>query len=330
MRRSTKWGEIPQRVSWLYFKTRLFESLASEGVVERTIYQYELAFRRLEVEIPITYLEEISPERLDYARTQWSKKIKRWAAENHVRFIKAAMRRAEDWKFIKLQNWRIVRPLPRQHRKLYYDPSQLSEVISAAKEPWAIAMRLMGRAGLRAGEVLHLTWEDCDLKAETLHIRKKAGWQPKTKRQICKDRDIPISSDLLEHLKGFHKPYHALQDLILGGQTPIRHNKFWYEIKKCLRAVGLKGYPHAFRHTLASHLSQANENLKQIGEIMGHSDITTTAIYVHSDDETRRKTISKLPSLSTAFVRGSASSQGIRRHTSSQHLPSIKPIIYED
>lgn len=320
MWRSGRWGEMPRRVSWTYFKTRIYESLEAEGMVEGTIYQYKIAFRRLEAALPISYLNDVTPERLDLARTRWD--IATWAKESHVRFIKAAMRRAENWKLIGLQNWRVVKRLRPQHRKLYYDIDQLGSVIEKSPEPYSIAMRLMGRAGLRSGEVLHLTWGDCDFGAGIIRIRKKAGWQPKMK----KERDVPMSDDVMAHLKSFCKGRYEPHDLILGGIRPMKHNKFWYHIKKHLRAVGLTGYPHAFRHTLASHLSQAGEDLKRVGDIMGHSDLATTAIYAHSNSDSMKKSIQKLPEICTGLVRGSTARGGKPKPANGVPLLSTKPV----
>lgn len=72
--------------------------------------------------------------------------------------------------------------------------------------------------------------------------------------------------------------------------NPLTRVMVFYVIRDAAEAAGIskKVSPHTLRHSFATHLLEGGANLRVIQELLGHTSIATTEIYLHFDQRKLR------------------------------------------
>ncbi|MBQ3105815.1 MAG: site-specific tyrosine recombinase XerD [Lachnospiraceae bacterium] len=141
-------------------------------------------------------------------------------------------------------------------------------------------LELLYATGIRVTELITLTLSRLNLTMNYI---------------ICKDgsreRMIPFGSkarealvDYLEHSRKMMLSDSASDLLFVNCSGGIMSRQgFWKLVKHYAGKAGIKAEitPHTLRHSFAAHLVENGADLKSVQEMLGHSDISTTQIYLN-------------------------------------------------
>jgi len=146
-------------------------------------------------------------------------------------------------------------------------------------------------AGLRVSELTQLKCRDIDSEAMRILVHGKGE----------KDRYVMLSPRLVEDLRKYWHAYHPGVWLFPGQDRskPVGPKTIQRVFKHARDAAGIDkpATPHSLRHSFAVHLLEAGVNLKYIQELLGHSSIQSTLIYLKLAPECAKAVRSPLDQL---------------------------------
>ena len=140
-------------------------------------------------------------------------------------------------------------------------------------------IKLMLNSGLRASEVLNLTWQDVDLQTGKLVVRRGKG---------DKDRQVWVNESVLELMRAWRErsPHSRYCFPTLKG-TRI----YDAALREMVKRRGVKAgitknvHPHMLRHTYATELYRETKDIRLVQKALGHAALSTTMIYTHIVDD---------------------------------------------
>ena len=109
-----------------------------------------------------------------------------------------------------------------------------------------------------------------------------------------KSRVVIIVSSLQKKLLKYAQRHHISNGLIFVTKTgkPISRTNIWREMKKLCRDANVnpsKVFPHNLRHLFARTFYGIEKDIAKLADILGHSSINTTRIYIVSTGAEHRR-----------------------------------------
>lgn len=154
------------------------------------------------------------------------------------------------------------------------------------RERLALLLETIGGTGIRVSEVKYITVQAAQNGRTEISLKGKI-------------RTIILPGKLCRKLLKYAKKNEIASGEIFltrSGKS-IDRKQIWAEMKRlCLRA-GIKGskvFPHNLRHLFAQAFYKLHKNLVQLADVLGHSSVETTRIYLVSTGTEHARQIERL------------------------------------
>lgn len=170
---------------------------------------------------------------------------------------------------------------------------EINSIINVIKKNTPVGKRnrciieVLYACGLRVSELINLKISNIHFKEQYIKVTGKGN----------RERLVPISTTALRaieiYMKVRKKAAKGHEDTLFISIGPsvgtkkgkLTRTSIFYLVRRAANKVGLidRVYPHIFRHSFASHLIQGGAGILDVGNMMGHMDVTTTEQYIQLD-----------------------------------------------
>ncbi|MFT4020369.1 MAG: tyrosine recombinase XerC [Acinetobacter sp.] len=142
-------------------------------------------------------------------------------------------------------------------------------------------LELFYSSGLRVSELINVKLTDLDFDQNLIKVKGKGN----------KERIVPVGSKCIHAIKawlGLRLQWQPQTDHLFLSKTTGKgmtrgsvFTRVKYHAQRC--GITQKMYPHLLRHCFATHMLSESQQLRAVQEMLGHSNLSTTAFYTHLD-----------------------------------------------
>ncbi len=187
-------------------------------------------------------------------------------------------------KFLKVQR-RLFRDARRELNRAEY-ARLLDTAQRQGQERLALLMETICATGIRVSELRYITLEAVRLGRAEIALKGKI-------------RTILLPGKLCRKLRKY-----ARAEKIASGElfltrsgTPIHRRQVWAEMKRLCAKAGVepgKVFPHNLRHLFATAFYQHCKDLARLADVLGHSSIETTRLYLLTTGQEHQRALDRL------------------------------------
>lgn len=254
------------------------------------------------------YLHEIDEEivqRFIYDKTN---ELSPKSIKDLIVVVKMILMQGVKKKYCQIQQFDLIYPKSSKEEKVSVfsklEQKKLTEYLVNNFDFKNLGLLICLYTGIRIGEVSAIKWSDIDIDNSTISISRtlqRIYRDGKTEiiEDACKTdksiRTIPLCRIITKFIKPLKRIVNNDFYVISNTEKPIEPRTYRVYYKKILEKLDLRIIKfHSTRHSFATRLIESKADVKTVSSILGHSNIATTLnLYVHPNDEQKKKSIEK-------------------------------------
>ena len=162
---------------------------------------------------------------------------------------------------------RLFRDAGRELTRQEYE-RLLAAARARGQERLALLMEAICATGIRVSEVRYITVEAAQRGRTEISLKGKI-------------RTILLPGKLCRKLLKYARKYKTVSGTRNG--TSLSRRQIWTELKRLCKSAGVesaKVFPHNLRHLFATIFYRACKDIVRLADVLGHSSIETTRIYL--------------------------------------------------
>lgn len=181
---------------------------------------------------------------------------------------------------------------PKQEKRLpsYLNYKELEDILDIPDTSTILGLRdasileLLYSTGIRVGELVNIKIRDIDFNNNRIKILGKGN---KERYVLFGDKCKNLLDKYLKESRPnlVKKSCDYLYLNTRGTPISIRTTEKMVDDVVKKSSIKFNVSPHTLRHTFATHMLDNGADLNSVGELLGHSNLNTTAIYTHVSNE---------------------------------------------
>lgn len=244
-----------------------------------------LSIKRLTKKFGGERLNGIHQFLVDAYKVERRKEVSAASVNRELACLKHMFNMAINWGYAETNPVRGVKFFKENNQRLRYLSQEEARALIEACAPHLKPIVIVAlNTGMRRGEIFDLKWKNVDFRNRLIRVIE-------TKNN--ESRIIPMNDAVYEVLKEQKKT--SKTELVFANKWGKRYDTIKTGFQSELKRAGIRDFRfHDLRHTFASNLVMAGEDLVTVKELLGHKSIQMTMRYSHLSQKHKMDAVKKL------------------------------------